>query len=91
MGEKFNPDMLKLARHTRGLEVDELSEKSGVPETTITRYEESRVVRITDKPVNYDETVLNKLADALGFPMAFFTREGRYPNPDHHIFICSME
>ncbi|MDP0399789.1 XRE family transcriptional regulator [Tsukamurella strandjordii] len=66
-GEQFlDPDRISLARARRGLTKSDLARKLEVTPRTVTRYE-------TDgAPVNSAEL----LSQALGFPMAFFSRPG---------------
>ena len=67
--EKFNRDMLQLARGARGLTQGEVARASGVTQALISRIENG-----LDVP---SEEVLSFLSSALRFPRAFFFEESR--------------
>ena len=64
--EGFNPEMLVLARRSRSLTQDELAKRAAVTRPTLARYE------IGSLAVSDD--ALNRLADALDYPVRFFCR-----------------
>jgi transcriptional regulator with XRE-family HTH domain len=68
----FNGYMLELGRGIRGMTQVQLSEKSGVSQAAISRYENGEEIPYSD--------VVEQLAIALCFPFIFFTREGK-PHP----------
>lgn len=61
----FNPGMLILAREARKLSQVDLGEKVNVPQGHISRYEAGTL--------SPSEALLHKFADALQFPVAFFS------------------
>lgn len=63
----FNPDLLVVARESRGFTQGDLSNSSGVSQGMISRIEN----RLTEPS---EETVA-KLADALSYPVAFFEQD----------------
>ncbi len=66
MAHRFNPHMLVMGRHIRGLTQVDLAGLAGIEQGTISRLESG------DMPAKV-ETV-DKLAQALSFPTAFFYR-----------------
>ena len=64
-GERFNPDMLRLARDRRGITQAELAKKTGVTQALISMLEHGLI----DNPS--DDVVL-EFANALRYPPAFF-------------------
>ncbi len=71
-----NPHLLILARELRGLTQAQLAESSGIDQGAISRYENGM------KPISSE--VIEVLAAALSFPVAFFCREYQ-PVPMLHI------
>jgi Zn-dependent peptidase ImmA (M78 family)/DNA-binding XRE family transcriptional regulator len=67
--EKFNRDMVQLARGARGLTQEEVARASGVTQALISRFENG-----FDVP---SEDVLLSLSKALRFPRAFFFEESK--------------
>jgi len=75
--EKFNRDMLQLARGARGLTQEEVARASGVTQALISRIENG-----LDVP---SDEVLLSLSRALHFPRAFFFEESRAQGlPQYH-------
>lgn len=66
--EMFNPQMLTLARHLRGLSQKELANKVKLHQGNISKYENGIVIPSDDH--------IKRLADSLGFPEGFFYRKG---------------
>ena len=62
----FNPEMLVLARRSRGYTQTQLGKSAGVAGSSLSRYEAGTL------PVPPEN--LSRLADALGYPEAFFGR-----------------
>lgn len=81
--KKVNPDMIGIARDARMLTIGDLSEKTGIPKGILRRYE--RQIIVLGDPAIYAEDHINKIADVLGYPVAFFYQEGKR----HPVFICS--
>lgn len=75
--EGFNADMLALARELRGLSQVELSQETGIDQGLISKYECQ-----LRQPSEQD---LNRFANALKFPRAFFFREGRIYDPETEV------
>lgn len=69
-GEAFNPDMLKLARDARELTQADLAKKSGITQAFISKLEHGLHVQP-------GEEAMQQMADALGFPVSFFTQKER--------------
>ncbi len=59
----FNPARLDLARRRRGLTKTRLAQRAGISTRLLTAYERG------DRPPT--ESTVQKLADAVGFPLAF--------------------
>jgi len=75
--EKFNHHMMILARDSRGITQEELSERLGVGQGTLSKYETG----FYDPP----ESFVHELGEALGFPPSFFYEAGRpYGLPPFH-------
>lgn len=66
MSSAFNPAMLRLGRLSRGLNQDELAQRSSVVRTSLSRYEAGTLA--------VPDYALSKLADALDYPPSFFCR-----------------
>lgn len=64
--DRFNPDMLELARESRGYTQKALSELSGVDQGNISKYERGNL--------SISEAAMEKLALALRYPLSFFAR-----------------
>ena len=73
MKTQFNGERLKKARIYRGLTVAELAEKVGCQRQTLSMYEISK-----SQPT--DNSVVERLSRALGFPIKFF-----FENPASHV------
>ena len=67
--QRFNREMLALARDARELTQEDLAQVSGVSQSLISKAEHGLF-----EP---SEEALSKLADALGFPVSFFTQAAR--------------
>lgn len=67
--EKFNREMLALARDARGETQEELAKKSGVSQALISKAEHGLLEPSAD--------ALEQLATALDFPVSFFLQNGR--------------
>ena len=63
---RFNPEMLELARESRGLTQSALSDHSGVDQGNISKYERGFL--------EISSSALEKLAAALRYPLPFFFR-----------------
>lgn len=66
MSAVLNPQMLALARESRALSQAELSEKTGIPQAALSRYEKGLSVVPDDR--------LGMLAEKLNYPTRFFFR-----------------
>lgn len=66
--ETFNPDMLRLARDVRELTQAELANRSGITQAFISKLEHGLHVQPGDE-------ALRQMADALGFPVGFFSQD----------------
>ena len=71
-----NRHLLVLAREIRGLTQQQLATLSGIDQGAISRYENGM------KPIT--QAIIEVLAEALSFPVAFFCREHK-PAPAFHI------
>ena len=69
MNDTANPEMLTLAREVRGMTQTQLARDSGVGQTKISRYE--------GELAKVDAEDLRDIAEALGFPVAFFFQSGQ--------------
>ena len=69
MNLPFNPEMLTLVREIRGKTQTQLAYESGVGQTKISRYE--------GELAKVDAEDLRDIAEALGFPEAFFFQSGQ--------------
>ncbi len=69
-GEVFNPDMLKLARDARELTQADLAQKSGITQAFISKLEHGLNTQPGDE-------ALDRIAQALRFPKAFFFQRER--------------
>src|SRR5918997_108703 len=69
MSAALNPEMLVLARESRGLNQTELHRKTGIPQAAISKYESGVAVVPDDR--------LEVIAEALGYPTRFFFRPDR--------------
>ena len=79
MNSNFNRAMLSLARDLRGMTQTELAERSQLTQGTISKYQAG-----SSTPSDED---IEKLAEALGFPVSFLYRTGkRHGTLDGHIF-----
>lgn len=67
--ERFNPDMLRLARDARAATQEDLANWSGVTQALISKVEN----RLTQP----SEEVVEKISDALKFPRSFFYQQER--------------
>jgi Zn-dependent peptidase ImmA (M78 family) len=67
MENKFNYKMLILARESRGLNQSELAEKTGLPQSTISRIEHGFVAKV-------DDETINTLSSYLNYPKSFFNQ-----------------
>jgi Zn-dependent peptidase ImmA (M78 family)/transcriptional regulator with XRE-family HTH domain len=67
--EPVNPEMLTLARETRGLTQAEVAIKAGIVQATVSKYENGTL--------SVSEEHLGKLSRALGFPASFFRQRDR--------------
>ena len=65
---KFNPDMLILAREARGLLQDELADKMGIKQGTLSKIENGTYVA---------DDYVDKICTALNYPKSFFFRDGK--------------
>lgn len=75
--ERFNHNMLALAREARGLTQAELAERLEIGQGTLSKYE-SDILQPTDDAIG-------SLAGALGYPRTFFFEPGRpYGFPPFH-------
>src|SRR5438105_1926609 len=71
MGNDVHPEMLALARESRGLSQSELARAVGISQGNISRYE-SGMLKVSDEH-------LEKIASVLDYPKTFFYRhEKRY-------------
>jgi Zn-dependent peptidase ImmA (M78 family)/DNA-binding XRE family transcriptional regulator len=70
MVHAFNPDMLRIAREVREQTQEDVAQKTGVTQALISKIEN----RLIGNP---SEEVVDKLADALGFPQSFFFQDAR--------------
>jgi len=66
MRNTVNPEMLVLARESRGLNQSELHRETGIPQAAISKYE-SGVATVPEDRVEI-------IAEALGYPVRFFFR-----------------
>lgn len=79
-----NPEMLILARESRSVTQGELAEKTGLNQSSISKFEQG-IKEIPDDRVR-------ELADALGYPAAFFYEEGRrYGFGSPHVYHRKQE
>lgn len=69
MSAALNPEMLILARESRGLNQTELHRKTGIPQAAISKYE-SGVATVPDDR-------LEVIVEVLGYPTRFFFRPDR--------------
>jgi Zn-dependent peptidase ImmA (M78 family)/transcriptional regulator with XRE-family HTH domain len=69
-GERFNPDMLRLARDARKLTQADLANGSGVTQALISKLEHGLITEPSDE-------VVTALSGTLRFPPAFFRQQGR--------------
>lgn len=69
-GEAFNPDMLRLARDAKELTQADLAKRSGVTQAFISKLEHG----LHAQP---GEAALRQMAEALGFPVAFFFQKDK--------------
>lgn len=76
---QFNPDMLQIAMDIRMMEADELADAAKV--------EAGRVNQFTDGQLWPEKRELKAIAQALTFPVLFFTQEGKR----HPVFACSVD
>ncbi len=75
----FNPDMLKLARDVRELTQAELAEKSGITQAFISKLEHG----LNSQP---GDEALDRIANALEFPKAFFFQREKVLGLPHFHF-----
>lgn len=68
MSDKFNPEMMVLARERRGWRQTTLARAVGITQATISRYESGRVTPLAEH--------LAKIAEVLDRPQSFFFMEG---------------
>lgn len=74
---KFNAEMLILAREARGLSQEELAEKMGIKQGTLSKIENGW----------HDATeYLSRFCDSLNFPQAFFEQGGRRFEINAHFY-----
>lgn len=69
MSAALNPEMLILARESRGLSQTDLHRKTGIPQAAISKYESGVAIVPEDR--------LKTIAEALGYPTRFFLRPDR--------------
>lgn len=69
LSRAFNPDMLILGRHSRGLGQTELAEKVGVTQSRISKLEDG----LSPSP---PEDLIARISDGLGYPRHFFFQSG---------------
>lgn len=69
MSATLNPEMLILARESRGLSQTDLHRKTGIPQAAISKYESG----VSAVPEDRLETI----AESLGYPTRFFFRPDR--------------
>lgn len=69
MSAALNPEMLVLARESRGLSQTDLHRQTSIPQAAISKYESG----VADVP----EDRLEAIAEALGYPTRFFYRPDR--------------
>jgi len=65
--QKFNVDILRLAREARCLTQEELADRLGVEQGTLSKIEKSILTA--------DETIIQKISQILDFPLSFFHQE----------------
>ena len=64
MNNKYNPDMLKIARESRNLTQQELAEKLMIPQVLVSKMEAGLKI--------IDENIMEKLVESLHYPSTFF-------------------
>ena len=69
----MNPEMIRLARLSRGQSQAQLASLIGVPSSEVSRFE-SGIRTVTD-------SLMPRIVDTLGYPISFFTRHPRLEGP----------
>lgn len=70
MTSSFNPEMLRIAREVREATQEDIAQRTGVTQALISKIEHRLIVTPSDD-------VVEKLADALGFPRSFFYQDAK--------------
>jgi Zn-dependent peptidase ImmA (M78 family) len=65
--QKLNPDMLRLAREARCLTQEELADRLGVEQGTLSKIEKNIL--------SADESIARKIVEVLEFPLSFFHQD----------------
>ena len=78
--ERFNPELLTLARRTRGLSQAQTSSKAEVAQSFISKYESGTMMP--------RDQHIEKLAQALDYPTAFFYQQMVIRGPGISLVIC---
>lgn len=82
-GRKFNGERLKLARTYRNISAKELAEQIGVQRQTISMYENSKLT-------NPEIENLQKMSEALHFPIQFFMEDVKMKLDESPIYFRSL-